>query len=294
MIRRAVALPWPAKLALRIAFDHLPITYDQWRAWGLFRHGAMTDPGYARAVWAHHWARSQLDSRGFAVLELGPGDSALTVLCARAAGAEQVWLVDRHPAAARELGPYQQLADQLRAEGADIPDLTGISGLDDLLARCGATYLTGGPEVLDAIPTGSIQFSLSQAALEHVHRDDVDGLLRSLRRVHAPQSITSHRIDLQDHLNGSLNHLRVRTSWWESRPVHASAIYTNRLRRAQWMAAFARAGFHPSDLGGERWPRPPVKPTLMVDPYRTMDDDELRVAAFDLVGVAGPIPSSLG
>ncbi len=279
----SIQLPWQAKIAAKLALARLPIPYDTWRRLGLFRHGAMDQTSYATGVWERHAARVGVLPAGFVALEIGPGDSLLSAICASAAGASEVWLVDNGRFATTELAPYLDAVDVLAAAGFAPPDLRGARDVEEVLERCRATYLTEGLESWAEIPDGSVHLSWSQAALEHVHLDEVPRLLAELWRVHAPGTDSSHRIDLQDHLALSLHNLRVPTTIWESRPFRTSGFYTNRLRRADWLAAFAEAGFEARDDGGERWPHPPVDPADMVEPYRSMDPDDLSIAAVDVV-----------
>jgi hypothetical protein len=276
-------LPWQAKIAAKLLLAQLPVTYDTWRRLGIFRHGAMDRASYAVGVWERHVARVDALPEGFVALEIGPGDSLLSAICASASGASAVWLVDQGPFATTDLAPYRDAVDVLGEAGLAPPDLTGCRDVSDVLDRCSATYLTGGLAAWAHIPDGSVHLSWSQAALEHVRVDEVPPLLAELWRVHAPGSASSHRIDLQDHLALSLNNLRVPTALWETTLFRTSGFYTNRLRRADWLAAFTDAGFVARDDGGERWPYPPVDPAAMVEPYRSMDPDDLAVAAVDVV-----------
>lgn len=282
---RGVPVPWHTKIVAKLVLARLPVPYDLWRRIGLFRHGAMDTAAYALDVWDRHLARVPPPPAGFVALEIGPGDSLLSAICAAASGASQVWLVDAGRYATTDLTPYLDAATVLADAGLAAPDLAGVDDLDELLARCHARYVTSGLDGWSEIPDGSVHLSWSQAALEHVRLPEVEPLLGELHRVHAPGTWTSHRIDLQDHLDASLHSLRVPARIWESRPFRTSGFYTNRLRRADWLDAFARAGFDARDDGGERWPVVPVPPARLVEPYRSMPVAELEVAAVDVVAL---------
>jgi hypothetical protein len=103
-----------------------------------------------------HMARVEWpDLAGRTIVELGPGDSIATAVIAKALGARHTILVDAGAFATREFAPYHALAAHLRREGLKVPNLADCTTLDDLLARCDATYLTNGLAALSAIPDGN-------------------------------------------------------------------------------------------------------------------------------------------
>lgn len=276
--------PWPAKLATKIIVGQLPISYATWQRFGLFRHGSMDDLDYAIGVFRRHWQHLRSETTdGFTALEIGPGDSLLSAVLARAAGAERVVLVDVGRFATDDLTPYRDLSRRLREANPSAPDLEDARTLSDVLERCNATYRTDGIAGLADLATGSISFSWSQAVLEHVHRSDLPSLLGELHRVHEPGSTSSHRVDLQDHLAAALNNLRFPDRIWERKAIYDSGAYTNRLRCSEVLDAFAAAGFEVGATEVDRWPEPPISRRRLAPEFRHLSDDDLRISGFDVV-----------
>jgi SAM-dependent methyltransferase len=175
------------------------------------------------------------------------------------------------------------MAEYLTVQGFATPDLSGLEGFDDLLALCSAKYGTQGLDSLKAIPDGSVDFVWSQAVLEHIRRDAFLETLSELRRVMRPGGICSHRIDLQDHLDGSLNNLRFSRRLWESDFMSRSGFYTNRIRFSEMLSFFKNAGFEQNVIEIRRWDHLPT-PRAQLDPeFRVLSDDELRVSGFDVI-----------
>ena len=270
-------------MGAKIVLARLPVSYSRWRAVGAFRHGAMLDAEYAISVFRRHvdqvaggW------SRGATLLELGPGDSLATAVIAAGHGAGRVWLVDAGAFAAEAIEPYNALARRLTTLGFTVPGAP-YATVSEMLRRTNAEYLTGGLSSLAKIPDRTVQFSFSQAVLEHVSLGEFDATIAALFRVHEPGSHTSHRVDLQDHLAHSLNSLRFSRAAWESRLLSSSGFYTNRLRAPHVLAAFERAGFELESQQHERWPALPLPRARLHAEFASIADDDLRVKGIDLL-----------
>lgn len=278
-------LPWRAKIAAKLVLGRLPLSYDLLRRLSLRRHGAMDDPAYALGVFRRHFERflASGGSAPFAGLELGPGDSVASALVAAAHGAESMHLVDVDRFAHTGLEPYRALAAALRVEGLPAPDLERVETFDGLLAACRATYVTAGVESLRELPDESVDFSWSQAVLEHVRRDELPALLRELRRVLRPGGLSSHTIDLRDHLADALNNLRFSERVWESDLMAGSGFYTNRLRFAELVRAFEEAGFTVETAEVVRWNRLPTPRTKLAPEFASLPEQDLLIAGFDAV-----------
>jgi hypothetical protein len=218
------------------------------------------------------------------MLELGPGDSLATALFARMHGAARTWLVDRDEYASARIDSYRTLAERLNANGPPgRPVIPPLTSLEAMLDWSGGRYLVDGLHSLSVIPDGSVDLSFSHAVLEHVRRDEFDATIRELFRVAAPGGISSHRIDLRDHLGMSLHNLRFSRRWWESRLVVSSGFYTNRLRRSQIVERFREAGFDIVSIRENRWPALPLSRRKLHREFAIMPDEELTVQGFDLV-----------
>ncbi len=119
--------------------------------------------------------------------------------------------------------------------------------------------------------------------LEHVALGEFDATLTALHALQKPGSVCSHRVDLQDHIAHSLHSLRFSPKTWESRLFAASGFYTNRLRAAQVLERFERAGYQILSQVADRWPVVPLPPAKMHPVFAAMDEDELRVRSLDVV-----------
>jgi SAM-dependent methyltransferase len=277
-------LPWWLKMALKGVLTRLPVPYGFWRRLNMFRHGIMDEFGYAERVTRAHLRRADGElETGFTALEIGPGDSLLSAVCARSAGAGRIYLVDVGRFAVRDVEPYRAFARSLTERQLPAPDLDDVTSLDEVLDRCGAVYLTDGVESMSELPPQSVDISWSQAALEHVRRSDLESLVSELYRVHRPATVSSHRVDLRDHLANALNNLRFSERRWEGKLFADSGFYTNRLRCDEFLRVFEGAGFETRLLSVERWPSLPTPRHRMVEPYRSLSDDELLIADFDVV-----------
>ncbi len=133
------------------------------------------------------------------------------------------------------------------------------------------------------IPSASVDFLWSQAVLEHVRKADFDAVLIELRRVLKPSGVSSHRIDLEDHLQNGLNNLRFSEGVWEAGWMASSGFYTNRLRYEDILRRFAAAGFEVDVVHSDRWDRLPLSRRRMHAEFRDLAPDDLLVSGFDLV-----------
>jgi SAM-dependent methyltransferase len=280
---RLASAPWWAKIAGKLVLSRLPVGTETWQRLGLFRHGAMDDEGYAVKIFRSHWKRcGRPELRGSVVLELGPGDSIAIAVIARAHGARAV-LVDSGAFAVDDVRLYQRLADRLRSEGCDAPDLSEAMSTEDVLRICEAEYLTGGLESLRRLPDSSVDMIFSQAVLEHIRRDEFEMTLRELARVLRPDGRSSHRVDLRDHLGGGLDNLRFRPKVWESRFFVRSGFYTNRITYSEMLAAFARTHEVVETRVTQTWGVPPLERERITRELRDRAEEDLLVAGFDVL-----------
>ena len=86
----------------------------------------------------------------------------------------------------------------------------------------------------------------STSTLEHVARDDIEAILRELRRVLAPDGVCSFAIDYHDHYASGtdvhpLNFLSYDDRAW--RRWNSEFQFQNRLRHPDYVAMFEEAGF---------------------------------------------------
>ncbi len=279
------ALPWWAKIAAKLLLSRVPLPYSLWKRLSLFEQGAMERPEYAYNVFRRHFDRASalITLDNFVALELGPGDTLYSALIARSFGATRTHLVDDGDFATRTLDNYETMSQYLSQQGRQIAITRPISSLDRLLTECGGQYHTGGLDSLRAIPDSSVDFIWSQAVLEHVRKADFLDTLREMQRVLGTHGVCSHRIDLTDHLGGSLNNLRFSDRIWESALFSGSGFYTNRIRYSEMLRLFGEAGFDVQVCGIDRWPSLPVARKNFAPPFKDLPEEDLRVSGFDII-----------
>ena len=286
-------LPWWIKIAAKLLLSRIPLPYSLWKRLSLFEQGAMERPEYAYKVFRRHFDRAGADfaSENFVALELGPGDTLYSALIARAFGAAKIHLVDDGDFATRNLGRYEAMDRYLSQQGQPIAMTWPAPNFESLLTACGAIYHSDGLESLRSIPDDSVDFIWSQAVLEHVRKADFLETLRELHRVLGPHGICSHRIDLTDHLDGSLNNLRFSEQIWESAFFSSSGFYTNRIRYSEMLRSFEDAGFDVQVCRTDRWPQLPLPRGNLAAPFRGLPEEDLCVLGFDVILRPVPITS---
>jgi SAM-dependent methyltransferase len=283
---------WRVKIGAKLVLSRLPLAYRIWQRLGLFRHGAMDTAGYASHVFNHHYARKRSPSTGgFVALELGPGDSLASALLARCHGADRTYLIDAGDFASKDMTVYAALAMALRSSGIEVPPELDFDSYDAFLDTCRITYLTRGLASLRAVPDASANLQWSHAVLEHVPRSDFAQTMSELNRILAPDGVSSHVVDLKDHLGGALNNLRFSDRTWESHLFRNSGFYTNRIRYSEMMQAFALAGFDSTVVRKSLWEKLPTPARRLARPFRSMATEELRVKGFDVVLTKSSPPS---
>lgn len=282
-------IPWWAKIGAKLVLSRLPFSYTLWSKLRLFRHGAMDRPSYALQVMRLHMELANLSNLdGMTVLELGPGDSLVTALVARALGAREVILVDGGRFCddrSLDLRPYTQMAELLAVSGFSCPDIQDCRCVAEVLEACNGRYLTNGRQSLTTLPSGGIDFLFSQAVLEHIRLEEFHSTVAEFSRLLAPGGITTHRVDLKDHLGGALHHLRFSRRLWESRFWSSAGFYTNRLRRTEILSVFVDVGLDIRLARELLWDEVPIAPSHLHSEFRSLGMDELRVQEFDLVGI---------
>ena len=273
-------VPWWFKICAKVLLSRLPLAYHNWRVVGIFQHGFMLDAEYAINVFGKHYAQVQSYlSPGYTTLELGPGDSLATAAIAATYGAGKTWLVDAGSFAITDIKPYQPLFERLD-DGQKKPSYRSVQ---EMLNMTNATYLTSGLQSLTTLPSDSVDFIFSQAVLEHVALAEFEETICELHRLQKPAGVSSHRIDLQDHLGHSLHSLRFSHSLWESRFFARSGFYTNRLRASQIVDIFTEIGYEILSRHDNRWGVLPLERSQLHPDYSGFSDDDLLIRGLDLV-----------
>ena len=285
-------------MAAKLVLSQLPVPYRWWRRLGVFRHGCLADDVERRDRW--FWTHRDIYVRRAGapprtVVELGPGDSLATALFASSAGVERIWLLDTGRFAIEDPRHYRAALAHIEASGRTPPTVEQPESTEAILAASNGTYLTGGIASFASIGDSSVDLVLSTAVLEHVRCGEFDRMLHEIFRVLRPGGISSHRIDLTDHLGGALNSLRIHPKVWEHRLFARGGFYTNRLRLSEICRRAAASGFSVDVPTLDRWPAPPTPRSAMARPFRCFGEDDLAVAAFTLVlqkPPAAPLPEA--
>jgi len=278
-------LPWWIKIVVKITLSRLPFGYGLWQRIGLFRHGYMDNADYVLKIFREHVSRSGYDEAlsGKRILELGPGDSIATALLAKCYGANAI-LLDAGAYAKQDVSGYKRLVDELKnMDVPHVPDLGSASTLDDILEVCGAVYMTDGITSFSRLGAGSVDLIFSQAVLEHVRKQEFLDTMKECYRVLKPEGRASHRIDLKDHLDSSLNNLRFSEKVWESDLFSRSGFYTNRIRYSEMVQYFKDAAFEVDILGVDKWDKIPISRNALNSQFKYMPDEELRASGFDVL-----------
>ena len=263
----------------QIAREQLHLSYRLRKHLGLISCGGMERPQYACGVFMQHFKFAPRLHEDFTVLELGPGDSLSSALIAHALGVSKSYLVDTESFAERNSACYLQLVQFIEKEGLDVSDLVGCSSLNDYMRVCNCRYLTSGLTSLRTIPDSSIDFMWSNAVLEHIKKTEFLETLTELRRIIRSSGVSSHVMDLRDHMNESLNHLRFSTRFWNSNLIR-TGNFINRIRFREALSDFKLAGFEPRVVKLRRWLQLPVPKEKMAEEFQTLSNEELGVWDF--------------
>jgi predicted SAM-dependent methyltransferase len=161
------------------------------------------------------------------------------------------------------------------------------SNLMELLDTLNSTYLTEGITSFGEIPAQSVDFIYSQAVLEHVRKREFADTIREIRRIIRPDGVSTHVIDLKDHLQSSLNHLRFGDKFWESPFVSSSGFYTNRLRSYDLIDIFSASGFHVEIISKTEWKKIPIERQSLAHQFRDLPEEILKIS--DIIVRLNPI-----
>ena len=172
------------------------------------------------------------------------------------------------------------------------PGVSSIGSAAELEDRYGIAYLAPCDARATALDASSVDFISSTNTLEHIPENDLVPILAECRRLLRPDGAMSSRIDLRDHFCdvdarlSPYNFLRYSDRTW--RLVNSKLGYQNRLRRPDYVRAFAEAEL---SIVEENVTRPEeglaALRALDLDPhFRSYPLEELAVQA--LVVVARP------
>lgn len=277
-------MPWWFKIAVKIILSRIPFKYSFWKYLGIFRHGYMAQASYGLDVFNNHVSRAGLKRKlnGKVILELGPGDSIATAIIAASYGAKAI-LIDVGKFATNDMTRYNDIIVFLKHAGLNPPDISAAKSIEEILMVCNAKYLTDGLKSFSSLESSSVDLVFSQAVLEHIRKYDFIGVMKECFRVLTREGVASHRIDLKDHLGGSLNNLRFNEYIWESNFFVNSGFYTNRIRFIKMLDMFEDSGFVSEVIDVRRWESLPIKKTKLSKEFSFLPDKDLIVSGFDIL-----------
>jgi SAM-dependent methyltransferase len=244
----------------------------------------MDQSGYLIGVFNKHVSHSGIGKTlsGKTILEIGPGDSVGTALVAASYGMQTI-LVDAGSYAVSDVEFYKKLAGELSSLGLRVPDIKGVKTLNDILIACDAKYMTNGISELSKIQSDSVDLIFSQAVLEHIPKHEFVEMVSECKRILSPGGVASHRVDLKDHLGGSLNNLRFSEKLWESDFFSKSGFYTNRIRYSQMLDIFRNEGFSVEVKHIDRWDKLPISRDKLSNEFMYLSDDDLMINGFNVL-----------
>lgn len=282
----SLPLKWWMKIPAKMILSRLPVDYSLFRSLSMFKHGYMINPDYAYTVAKQHrdWAQPWLEE-DFTVLELGPGDSLLSALNMTALGAGKCYLVDVAQFATMETEVYKNALSYLEEQQGYTLDQINHNAktVDEFFQNINMEYLTNGLSSLRSIPDNSVDFIWSHAVLEHVRLAEFNEVMQEFHRILKPGGVSSHVVDLKDHMEESLNNLRFSEKTWESDLFSKSGFYTNRLRHNEIIKSFQDAGFNIHSDKTYAWDKLPVAKPSLDKSYQEYPDDDLLVYEFDVI-----------
>ena len=240
---------------------------------------------YIIKVFERHIQFANLDKNnleGKHFIELGPGDSILSALLAYSYGAK-LTLVDVGHFVKEDINFYKNICIKLSNLNYKMPDISNCNNIYDILEKVESKYLTNGVESMKTIKSQSVDLIFSQAVLEHVRKRDFNNLAKEIKRVLKVDGISSHAIDLKDHLNYSLNNLRFSDKLWESEFFAASGFYTNRLSISDITEVYKENGFKVDTLNKLTWKELPISRSKFAAQFKNRPTQDLLVSEFDLI-----------
>ena len=278
-------MPWWTKIIIKLIMKRLPIPYSMLSNYlKIFRHGEMLDPNYAYGVFYFHYNKvKNYLPKMYTLCEIGPGDSVSTSIIANKFGASETYLIDAGDFVKKEISEYKKLYDLLAEKGLKNKGLDNIYDFESLLKENNSKYLTKGLDSLKSLKSNSIDFFMSQAALEHISLNQFKQTQIEIKRILKPTGIVSHKVDLKDHLSSSLNNLRFSENIWESKFMSSSGFYTNRLRYDQMISIFKDSGFKVVNTSIQTWDEIPIPRSKLASKFKNLSDDELRISGFHIL-----------
>ena len=276
---------WIFKILLKVILSRLPLAYQIWQKVGIFRHGQMDNVDYAIEKFFMHIEDLNLDEKkisGKTILELGPGDSVASALIACSLGAKCI-LIDTNDFISNKIQFYHILEKRLKEMNYNPPNIQNTKDVYEILKLCNSYYYVQGKQSMKLIKSNSVDLIFSTAVLEHLKLNEFGIIINEMRRVLKKDGLTSHEVDLKDHLNKSLNNLRFSKRIWESKFFSNSGFYTNRIRYSEIIKIFETNGFNVQILRKKMWNKFPIDINSVHKDFRDEPSEEILISSFNLI-----------
>jgi SAM-dependent methyltransferase len=277
--------PWQIKYFIKKNTSGNKILKYIGKKLGIFKHGDGESPEYVFGVFNKHYKRvcKIMPKEKFDGLEIGPGGYFSSSIISHFYGCKKTLMVDVEKVNPKAITTYPMLMKFLEGKGFNVSELKNLNDVSQILKAVNGEYLERGMHSLSEIPSSSVDFIWSNACLEHVYLEEFYDLVCETRRVLRKGGVCSHTIDLQDHLDNSLNNLRFAPEDWETVEIKKSGFYTNRIRFKEMLQIFDKAGFNVDLVHITRWEKLPIK-TQKINPYFLRNKEEdLNVSGFDVL-----------
>jgi hypothetical protein len=226
---------WPLILFLKIVITRLNWLEYISRNLGLFSPGPgrLGNPERPIKTFLDHYSKAEkyFSSIIQNVIEIGPGETDLSMIAAAKKNINNFVLIDVQPCrrSIKNLN-YDKYANFINKEDY----LNALIKSDNGSFQ----YLDSGISALENIQDNSVDFIYSHSVLQHIKLDQIETTISHISRVSREGAIHSHYIDLKDCFSNSFNNLRFSNKLWESELVKSSGFYTNRIRLKEWMYYF--------------------------------------------------------
>ena len=269
---------WALKIIFKIIFSRLNIPYSFWKRFNIFRHGQMESFEYSRNIFQGHFRDMNEVNKihNPVIMELGPGDSLLSMVYSRKFSKEKFYFLDVSDFASKDLDLYSKLQKKLEKDNYFSYKLKRpFDSFENLLNFYNAKYLTSGLKSLRKVEDHSIDYIFSHSVLEHVRKYELNTLIEEMHRVLKPNGVISHNVNYKDHLGESLNNLRFSEKIWESNLFAKSGFYTNRIPAIEMHQYFKKGGFNLVQEDYGRWEKLPISRSALSKEFRKFTDYEL-------------------
>lgn len=167
-----------------------------------------------------------------------------------------------------------------------LDQLARTRDFDEAYALLGHRYVVNPAGTIDGLPSGAFNLVFSASVLEHVPRQHVRSTITNTFRVLRPGGHSAHLIDLGDHIayydpaiRSLKNYLRYSDPTWRLF-FENDVQYFNRVQPAEWLSAFADAGF---ELIDQHRNTIDLTDVTIAEPFRGCTAQDLATSTMNVV-----------